>query len=574
MANKPCRIRNSGAVRIAAAQLNFVLNDFEGNFEKIRSAVLEADVCGADIVVFSELALSGYYPQDLVEAPDFLSRQQVAVDAVAALSKEVRAAIVIGAATANPGPGKPLRNSLLVFSDGSEMLRYHKQLLPDYNIFDERRHFEPGPAEAAVLNINGRKFGFVICEDAWNASLADYAVDPVQQAKAAGAELVISINASPSDIGKADQRHMVIGQAAAKHVVPLVYVNQVGGYDSLVFDGGSFFMGGGGTVTFEANRFEETVTIVDFIGADFFRPVSGKIFQGPHAVGDAEFYYKQLILGLRDYMAKTGFKNVVVGSSGGIDSALTLALAVDALGAENVTAVTMPSPYSSEGSVADSVALCENLGCVLHTYPIKNEFRDYVDSFVQAFDQTPSGLTQENLQARIRGTMLMAYSNHFGNLLLTTGNKSEMSVGYATLYGDMSGGLNLLGDLYKMEVFELARWYNAYHGRELIPTSIIDKAPSAELAPGQRDSDSLPDYPLLDAILKLHIENGKLRTREKYDAEAIVAGHVAKHGSAEAERVHKLVARAEYKRRQAPPIIRVRARAFGNGRQMPLTAKY
>lgn len=559
-------------LHIALAQLNYTLCDFGGNLARMRDAIARAR--GADLVVFTELCLSGYYPQDMVEEPDFLARQQVALDAVLALSRETDAALVIGAATRNEGVGKPLHNSLLVIRHGEVVLRYHKQLLPTYNIFDERRHFEPGPDAAAVCEIAGKRVGFLICEDAWNNLGHDYAIDPVQTLAGAGVDLIVSINASPSNVGKPAQRHALFHEVARDSGLPIVYVNQVGGNDQIVFDGGSFLVDPAHGVVHALPLFEEAVETVAFDGG--FMLGGHRLVQPVAAdMADSEFYYRQVVLGLRDYAAKIGFTQVVIGSSGGIDSALTLALAVDALGPDKVIGITMPSQYSSAGSVGDSATLCANLGVRLLEHPIAELVGGYRSGFEIHFGAAPSRLTVENLQARIRGTILMEYSNHFGHLLLTTGNKSEISVGYCTLYGDTNGGLNIIGDLYKTEVFALARHYNARHGRELIPQAIIDKEPSAELSEGQKDSDSLPPYPVLDEILKLHIEGSRLRPAEYAAASQFVAGLRAEAGGdATLARVLGLVAKSEFKRRQAPPIIRVRNRAFGNGRQMPIAAKY
>ncbi|SMC19598.1 NAD+ synthase (glutamine-hydrolysing) [Andreprevotia lacus DSM 23236] len=563
------------SLRIAMAQLNYTLCDFAGNLARIEAALDEAGA--ADLIVFSELCLSGYYPQDLVEEPDFLDRQQQVLDALLARSARSEAAIVIGAVTRNAGIGKPLHNSLLVLQRGRVVLQYHKQLLPTYNIFDERRHFEPGPAQPALLDLNGVRIGFVICEDAWNNSGADYAIDPVQGVVAAGAQLVVSINASPSNVGKLAQRDALFSGIARHWQVPLLYVNQVGGNDQIVFDGASFAADPLHGIVQRLPLFESVVATLTFEpdgAAAFARNGQPLTKAAPDDLPDSEFYYRQIVQGLRDYAAKVGFTRVVIGSSGGIDSALTVALAADALGAENVVAITMPSQYSSAGSVGDSVTLCANLGVQLLEHPIAELVGGYRGTFERDFGAAPSRLTVENLQARIRGTILMEYSNHFGHLLLTTGNKSEISVGYCTLYGDTNGGLNIIGDLYKTEVFALSRHYNARHGRELIPLAIIEKEPSAELSEGQRDTDSLPPYPVLDEILKLHIEGDRLRPAEYANARDFVAA-LQRDGQGElVRRILGLVAKSEFKRRQAPPIIRVRNRAFGNGRQMPIAARY
>jgi NAD+ synthase (glutamine-hydrolysing) len=401
-------------------------------------------------------------------------------------------------------------------------------------------------------------------------------VNPFRRMRDAAPDFVVMINASPSDIGKRELRHQVFSKASARHELPLVYVNQVGGQDQIVFDGASFAAEPQAGIVFEARRFASDITTLRF-DAGRFCMANGDEPAPVKAEGlsTMAFYKAQIVLGLRDYARRCGFKQAVVGSSGGIDSALTLALAVEALGADNVAAVTMPSRYSSAGSVDDSVTLCRNLGIPLYTHPIAELVAVYARQFEATYGEPLKGLPLENLQARIRGTVLMEHSNSFGHLLLTTGNKSEIAVGYCTLYGDTNGGLGLIGDLYKTEVFALSRHVNEAAGRELIPQAIIDKAPSAELAPDQKDTDSLPPYPVLDEILKYVVEGERLAQAEYTAAKAFVRDLRARpEGRALIERVQGMVARNEYKRRQAPPIIRVRARAFGAGRQMPIAARH
>lgn len=560
------------ALRVQLVQLNYTLNDFSGNAAKICTAIAAA--ADTDLIVFSELCLSGYYPQDLVEEPDFLPRQQQALEQVLAASRNTAAAIVIGAVTRNTGVGKPLHNSLLVLQGGEVVLRYAKQLLPTYNIFDEHRHFEPGEPRAALFRVKGVQVGFLICEDGWNDAGLDYAANPWDTLQQAGAELVVSINASPSHLGKVVLRQSLFCAVAERRQMPVVYVNQVGAHDQIVFDGASFVAEPQRGVVFALPAFEEAQAPVEFCRTAEGLQVNTPTLVLPVPLDDSAFHYRQILQGLRDYVRKVGFEAVVVGSSGGIDSALTLALAVDALGPERVRAITMPSAFSSAGSVNDSVALCRNLGVRLDEYPIATLFDQYNAGFAQAFGQDSTRLTRENLQARIRGTVLMAFSNEFGHLLLTTGNKSEISVGYFTLYGDSNGGLNLIGDLYKTEVFALARYYNQLHGREIIPQSVIDKPPSAELSPGQQDTDSLPPYEVLDEILKLHIEGQRLRPEEFARAQAFCKAIIQRGEGDMIQRVLGLIQRSEFKRRQAPPIIRLRNRAFGNGRQMPLAVRH
>jgi NAD+ synthase (glutamine-hydrolysing) len=554
-------------LRITIAQLNPTVGDIAGNVARMAEAAARAAQEQADLLVFPELSLCGYYPGDLLDEPAFRERLDQGLQQLLQTSRQwPQLHWVIGAPTRAKGPGKPLHNSLLVLKDGAVRLRYDKQLLPTYNIFDERRHFEPGPDAAKVL----------VCEDGWNDAGADYATNPFARMADAAPDLVVSINASPSHLGKREQRHEIFGQAATRHGLPILYVNQIGGQDQIVFDGASFAVEPGRGVVFEADRFVEDLRTLQFDDGRFL-DAAGQPCVGVTAEGlpTMEFYRRQIVLGLRDYARRCGFTRAVVGSSGGIDSALTLALAAEALGADNVVAVTMPSRFSSSGSVDDSVVLCRNLGITLHEHPIRELVDGYARQFEASFGQPLQGLPLENLQARIRGTTLMEYSNAFGHLLLTTGNKSEISVGYCTLYGDTNGGLGLLGDLYKTEVFELSRHINASAGRELIPQAIIAKPPSAELAPDQKDEDSLPPYAVLDEILKYAIEGRHLSSAEYTAAESFVRELQGQPGGVQlVERVKRMIFRSEYKRRQAPPILRVRPRAFGTGRQMPIAAHY
>ena len=562
---------------ITVAQLNHTVGDIEGNAHRMIETARHAAAGGADLVVFTELSLTGYYPGDLLDEPEFMVRVEQGLKTLQEASRQLPGLHwVVGTPLPCSGLGKKLQNALVVIHAGDIVLRYAKQLLPTYNVFNERRHFEPGPDVARVLRIGENQVGLMICEDGWNDGGEDYAVNPFMRLADAAPDLVVSINASPSEIGKREQRHQVFGDASTRHRLPLLYVNQIGGQDQIVFDGASFAVEPGRGVAFEAKRFDEDVTTLRFDDGRFLAR-DGAALPPVEAEGlsTMAFYRAQIVLGLRDYARRCGFTQAVVGSSGGIDSALTLALATSALGAENVVGITMPSVYSSAGSVDDSVTLCRNLGIRLATHPIAALVDTYTQQFEASFGQPLHGLPLENLQARIRGTTLMEYSNAFGHLLLTTGNKSELSVGYCTLYGDTNGGLGLIGDLYKTEVFALARHVNEAAGRELIPQAIIDKEPSAELAPDQRDTDSLPPYPVLDEILKLLIEGGRL-ARWEYDAALAFVDplRATPQGEALVQRIRGMIARNEYKRRQAPPIIRVRSRAFGVGRQMPIAAKF
>jgi NAD+ synthase (glutamine-hydrolysing) len=564
-------------LRLAIAQLNYTVGDFAGNAATIIGHMQRAAGQGADMAIFSELALCGYYPGDLLEDASFLARLDATLADILDASRALPALVsVLGTVRRNSGPGKPLCNALLAIRNGDIVAEYYKQLLPTYGIFDERRHFEPGPERACVLDVADHKVGFMICEDGWNDEGRDYKVNPFDALREAQTELVISINASPSDIGKRTQRHELFSAASAHHALPLLYVNQVGGQDQLVFDGGSFAVSPGQGVAVEFARFVEDFQLIGFDAGRFTTAGGGTLAApDPNGLSVPEFTRRQIVLGLQDYARRCGFSKVVVGSSGGIDSALTLALAVEALGAANVFAITMPSAYSSKGSVSDSVALCDNLGITLYTHPILGVVGQYAEGFAGAFGTPLNGLALENLQARVRGTILMEYSNAFGALLLTTGNKSEISVGYCTLYGDTNGGLGLIGDLYKTEVYALSHYINQSAGRELIPGAVLTKPPSAELAPGQQDTDSLPPYDVLDEILKWHIEGARLRGDEFGAARTFVERLLETDtGRHLVSRILGMVARNEYKRRQAPPIIRVRSRAFGSGRQMPIAAKY
>lgn len=549
-------------MKISLAQLNYTVGDLAGNTEKILAVIeLQRDV--VDLIVFTELAVTGYYPYDLIDRPGFVDEQDRQLARIAAASAVGRAAVVVGHIRHNPGPGKPYFNGLSVFAGGKAIFTCDKRLLPTYNVFHERRHFEPG-SPSRVFDWQRQHIGFLICEDAWNDGGSDYPDNPVADLAAQGAQVLISINASPSNLGKQAQRERLVTAISRRRGTPMIYANQVGATDEIVFDGHSFAADSGGAIAVIAPGFEEAVVTLTLAAGRW------SVCESPAGSSEESLMFRQSVLGLRDYVRKCGFTKVVVGSSGGIDSALTLALAVEALGPANVLAVTMPSQYSSEGSVTDSLTLCANLGVKLFEAPIGEEFDLARRRFETDFGEAPVRLTLENMQARIRGRKLMEVSNQTGALVISTGNKSEMSVGYATLYGDMNGGLNLIGDLYKTEVYRLARYINERAGREVIPASILGKAPSAELSPGQKDSDALPDYPQLDAVLRLYIEGDVLPAAQRADCEAIVS----RMPQEDVARVKRLVDRAEFKRRQAPPIIRMHARAFGDGRRLPIAQQY
>lgn len=553
-------------MKIAMGQMNYKIGDFSGNFSKIEKFVM-SNKSKAELFVFSELCLSGYFPRDLILNETFISVQNEYFEKVKKLSKTAKSSIMIGYIEKNEGHGKPFYNSLAVFTKGEQVFNYRKQLLPTYNIFDEKRYFEEGAVDQPmVFNLNGHKVGVIICEDGWDESLDKklYNASPLKAVKSQNPDFVISINASPSNIGKAEQRLEVFSKAVSEILkVPFLYVNQVGANDQIVFDGASFIMNSKGILTGQLDFFKEDESIINVFSTEYISSHKNSKFPTQE-----ELFYEQIVLGLRDYCNKIGFTKVVVGSSGGIDSALTLALAVDALGSDNVFAITMPCHYSSSGSVDDSVSLCKNLGIKLYHRSIVKDFDIAVEEYKNSFNEEPVRITKENMQARIRGRILMEFSNNNGALVLSTGNKSEMSVGYATLYGDMNGGLNLIGDLYKMQVYALSKYINSKSGFEIIPQVIIDKEPSAELSPDQKDSDALPEYPVLDAILKLYIEKDCLNQQE-IDKEQEILKDIS---DVVINKTIKLVHKSEFKRFQAPPIIRVQYRSFGFGRQIPIAA--
>ena len=561
--------RGFNMIKIAITQMNSTVADFTGNTKIMIEAMQEATHENADLLVFPELAVCGYYPYDLIYEPFFIQQSDLAVlNLLKASNQFPSLSCIFGTVRRNNSSGKPFYNTLMVIKNGEIIVEYYKQLLPTYNVFDESRHFEPGPELPCLITVNNIKIGLMICEDSWNDSEQEYPVNPFKGLIEQNPELVIIINASPSNIGKREQRHSIMSNVAKRYQLPLLSVNSVGGQDSLVFDGASFAISDTGDVIYEAAQFNATQEYISFAAKAFnnYSSIS-------QAISNNELALKQIILGLRDYARRCGFKKVVIGLSGGIDSALTLALAVEALSADNVIGITMPSVFSSIGSVTDSAKLCENLGVKLISHPIKELVAQYSIDFSTAFNKALKGLTLENLQARIRGTILMEYSNEFAALLLSTGNKSEISIGYCTLYGDTNGGLNLIGDLYKTEAYSLSRYINTQAGYDVIPKEIINKEPSAELAPEQRDTDTLPPYEILDEILKYLIEGKQLSNIEYAHVKNYVT-QLDETDPALVNKVRKMIAHNEYKRHQAAPIIRLRARAFGNGRQMPITAKY
>ncbi|MDQ7030593.1 MAG: NAD+ synthase [Ardenticatenia bacterium] len=576
-------------VRLALAQLNMTVGAIEENTRKIVDTLARARAQGANLVLFPELAISGYPPEDLLLKPDFLEANLRALDEIRQATADITA--VVGYPAADD---YDIYNAAAVLQNGKLVGMYRKHYLPNYGVFDENRYFGEG-LESPVFDFAGDIVGVSICEDIW------YPVGPPQiQALAGGAELLANISASPYYRGKGRDRERMLATRAADNVAVVAYCNLVGGQDELVFDGHSLVFGPRGELVARAPAFEEALILVDVDLEEVFRarlhdprrrkdvelarqfsrqvprveaaPLAASHGKEPPAVDPAvttpldalEEVYRALVLGTRDYVRKNGFDTVVLGLSGGIDSSLTATIAVDALGDEHVVGVAMPSRFSSEGSVRDARELARNLGIRLLTIPIEPPFQGYLDALADAFAGTPFGVAEENIQARIRGNYLMALSNKFGWLVLTTGNKSESAVGYATLYGDTAGGFAPIKDVFKTLVYELARWRNARPDGPLIPESVLTKPPSAELRPDQKDTDTLPPYDVLDVILELYVERD-------YSANEIVEQGFAPEL---VERVIRMVDRAEYKRRQVPPGIKITTRAFGKDRRLPITNRY
>ena len=542
-------------MNIAISQINTTVGDFDGNSDKIVDAWRHADEAGAELLVLPELALCGYPPRDLLAKPAFLRQNQVALDRLA--KRGGRAVAVVGYASVNEtNSGRPARNSAAVLRDGQVAALRHKTLLPTYDVFDEDRYFEPATDNTPV-EILGKKIGITICEDIWNDEVflndRRYGRSPTDELTGGGAELLLNLSASPWSLGKEHSRHVLLSQLSTKAGCPVVYCNLVGGNDELVFDGGSQYYNGHGVLGASGAMFAEDLLLVD---TETIVPKSSD------TSGDDEKIHKALSLGVRDYLHKCGFASAVIGLSGGIDSAVTAAVAVDALGAENVRGVAMPSQYSSQGSLEDAEHLANALGIQYDVVPIEPVFEQLKSQLREIFEGLNEDTAEENMQARIRGNILMSMSNKFSSLLLTTGNKSELAVGYCTLYGDMCGGLAVISDLPKTKVYSLAKWINRDH--EIIPESTLTKPPSAELRPGQVDQDSLPPYDMLDSILEAYVVDGQ-------DAEAIIASG---HDKATVERIIRLINLNEYKRRQAAPGIKITSKAFGVGRRIPVAKRF
>lgn len=541
-------------MKIALAQQNYHIGNFEYNTQKILEGIAEAKKEGAELVVFSELCVCGYPPRDFLEFNDFIEKCYQAIDVIKEHTDTI--GVIVGCPVRNPSRGgKKLFNAAWVLHRKEVKAIVHKTLLPTYDVFDEYRYFEPA-FDWSVVEFNGTRIALTICEDLWNLSDNPmYRNAPMDALIKQKPDIMINISASPFDYDHDDDRKEVIRANVVKYNLPLIYCNTVGSQTEIVFDGGSLVFDKKGFLVTELNYFEEDFTVVD---TDLLKPSSMPITMDDHLLQ----IYSALKLGIRDYFQKMGFTRAIIGSSGGIDSAVTLAIACDTLGASNVRAVLMPSPYSSGHSVSDAEQLSINLRNPYDILPIKNIYESFLAGLKPLFGDLPFSVAEENIQSRTRGNLLMAMANKFGYILLNTSNKSELSTGYGTLYGDMAGGLSVLGDVYKTQVFALARYIN--RDKEIIPVNILSKAPSAELRPDQKDSDSLPEYELLDKVLYQYIEN------RKGPSEIIAMGM----DPALVARILKLVNTSEYKRNQFCPIIRISRKAFGVGRRMPIVGKY
>lgn len=547
-------------MKIALAQLNYHIGNFESNVTKIKNAIKQARDNDVDLVVFAELAVSGYPPRDFLEFDDFINKCQAAIEDIAHKCRGIAA--IVGAPSKNPEfQGKDLYNSAYFLAEGQIQCVRHKTLLPNYDVFDEYRYFEPNK-KFRIVEYKNQRIALTICEDLWNLGNDPlYTVNPMDELTGQQPDFIVNIAASPFNHNQHIIRTAVLKENARKYHLPLFYVNHVGAQTELLFDGGSLVIDQSGKVISELAYFEEDFRIFDL---DNLKPSDEQkpLDKYPKDQVKTGLIHDALVMGIRNYFRKLGFSQAILGLSGGIDSAVTLVLASEALGAENVMSVLLPSQFSSDHSVSDSLALLKNLQSPHETLKIEDIYHVIAKTLKPVFKNTTFGLTEENIQARIRGLLLMALSNKFGNILLNTSNKSEAAVGYGTLYGDMSGGISVLGDVYKTDVFALARYINRQEA--VIPENIITKPPSAELRPNQKDSDSLPDYDILDPILYQYIE---LRKGPKEIASMGFDENVVK-------RVLRLVNINEYKRYQTPPILRISPKAFGMGRRMPIVARY
>jgi NAD+ synthase (glutamine-hydrolysing) len=564
-------------LRLAAAQLDLVVGDLDGNVDRMLEAYERADAAGCDLVAFPELSVTGYPPEDLLLRPSFVARAGEALEKLAA--RTGRMAAIVGF----PDAGRDLSNAAALCANGRVQGVYRKHLLPNYSVFDEQRYFAPSSVDGPLFVVGGVRVAISICEDAWSPN------GPISTQAAGGAELVVNINASPYYAGRIHERETMLATRAADASVPVLYANLVGGQDELVFDGASMMFDETGRLVARAAQFAEDLLVVDVD----VRPAFRRRLLDPRgrsraaalpevAVSEARLgerreepriepllppvheVYEALVLGTRDYVRKNGFTDVVIGLSGGIDSSLVAAIAVDALGREHVVGVLMPSRYSSDHSVTDADELAANLGIRAITVPIESAHAAFLDMLAEPFTGLDAGLAEENLQARVRGTILMTMSNKFGWMVLTTGNKSEIATGYSTLYGDMAGGFSVIKDVPKMLVYALSRDRNERAMRTVIPDTVLEKAPSAELRPDQKDSDSLPEYDVLDPIIEGYVE----------DDLSVAELEAAGFDPETVRRVAQLVDRNEYKRRQSPPGVRVSPKAFGKDRRLPITNRW
>ncbi|MFZ0292306.1 MAG: NAD+ synthase [Candidatus Sulfotelmatobacter sp.] len=543
-------------MKIALGQINPTVGDFSGNAAKTIEFSGRAQAAGAGLILFPELSVCGYPPRDLVERPSFVARNRESAERIAEATRGI--AVICGLVTpANSDTGKSVMNSAALLQDGKIAFLQSKMLLPTYDVFDEMRNFAPAKSQG-LFSFCGNRMALTVCEDAWNDKLfwpkRLYIVDPIEALVRAGGNFVLNISASPFWIGKREVRRDMLASIARQHKVPVAMVNQVGGNDSLLFDGSSVVLNAEGKIIAQGRSFEEDLVYFDS------KTLTGDMHE--QIEGEESSVYSALVLGTRDYIRKCGFQKAIIGLSGGIDSALTAVIAADAVGPENVIGVGMPGPYSSAGSIADARALAKNLGIRFEVLSINDAVEAYRETLKDVFANQKEDVTEENIQSRARGTLLMALSNKFGAIVLSTGNKSELGVGYCTLYGDMVGGLAVISDVPKTLVYRLSRYVNSR--RRVIPQDTLEKPPSAELRPDQKDSDSLPPYEILDAVLEDYVEDA-------HTAERIAADHGFDIDVV--RRVLRMVDRAEYKRQQAAPGIKITPKAFGYGRRLPIAAK-
>jgi NAD+ synthase (glutamine-hydrolysing) len=547
-------------VKIALGQINPTVGDFSGNAAKIIDYARRAQSAGAALILFPELSVCGYPPRDLVERPSFVARNRETAERIAATTQGI--AVICGLVTpAESETGKSVMNSAALLRDGKIAFLQSKMLLPTYDVFDEMRNFAPAKHQE-LFPLSGERVALTICEDAWNDKLfwpkRLYTVDPIDALVRAGGNIVLNISASPFWIGKRELRRNMLASIARSHKVPVAMVNQVGGNDSLIFDGSSIVLNAEGEVIAQGRSFEED--LIYFDSGSESQPPTGELHE--QIEGDEASVYAALVMGTRDYMRKCGFQKAIIGLSGGIDSALTAVVAADAVGPENVIGVGMPGPYSSPGSIEDARVLAKNLNIRFELLSINQAVEAYQQTLQAVFTGKKADVTEENIQSRARGTLLMALSNKFGAIVLSTGNKSELGVGYCTLYGDMVGGLAVISDVPKTLVYRLSHYVNSR--RPVIPMATLEKPPSAELRPDQKDSDSLPPYEILDAVLEDYVEDAhsaeRIAADRGFDLEVV-------------KRVMRMVDRAEYKRQQAAPGIKISPKAFGYGRRFPIAAK-